>query len=191
MTFRSAVFASFAAVAVCAGAHADTFDLSASVGSTPTFSVTSGGESATFSSPAGNGFLVQNVAGLFTFGNIALVNDNINTAPLTITFSAPVEGTIDIPFGIEDIFSTTDSLSVVANTGQSASYLGVLDNLTFAEPEGLAVFTANGPITSLTLSSTQPFGIGNVTTVAQTPEPTSLALLATGLAGIMLRRRRA
>jgi hypothetical protein len=191
MSLRSVVFASFAALAVCGGAHATTFGLEGSLGATPTFSVTSGGTTATFSSPAST-FVVQDTTNLFTF-TTGLVDQSATPDSLTITFSAPVSGTIDIPFGIEDLFGSygNDTLTVLANTSQTATYTGVLDNLFFAEPEGVAAFITSAPVTSLTLTGGQSFGIGDITTVAPTPEPTSLALLGTGLAGIMLRRRRA
>ena len=194
MSLRSLIFASIAALAVTASAHATTYGLAGSIGATPTFAITSGGNTATFTSTAGNSFLVQSTSGLFSF-NTALVDDgSFNSDPLTVSFSNPVSGTISFAFGFEDAFGLfgPDSLTLTTNTGQSATFGSTLDNLILQEPEGFANFSLAGPITSFTLNGTSPFGIGDVTTV--TPEPTSLVLLITGLTGVVgaaFRRRQA
>ena len=190
MSFRSLVCCSIAALAVSASAHASTFGLEGSVGATPTFSITSGSTTATYSSPAGNGFAVQDTTGLLSFATALLDNNFFGEDPLTISFSAPVSGTIVIPFAFFDSGSTTDLFTVTANTGQTASFLGTPDALPLGEPEGIARFSLTGPVTSITLNGTEAFGIGDVSTVAAAPEPTSLVLMATGLTGLVLRLRR-
>lgn len=192
MSLRSRILVSIACLSVTAGAHASTFGLAGSVGATPTFSISSTGLTATYSSPAGNGFVVQNTTGLLSFNTALLDNNFFGTDPLTISFSSPISGTILIPFAILDSYSTTDSLTVTANTGQRTGFLASPDSLPLGEPEGLATFSVSTPITSLTLSSAEAFAIGDVSTaVAATPEPTSLVLLVTGMAGVVLSRRRA
>ena len=189
MSIRPLVLTSVAAVALCAGAHATTFGLESSLGATPTFSVSSGGNTATFSSPAGNGFQVQNTAGLLTFNPALLDSNFFGSDPLTITFSTPISGaTLVIPFAFLDSYSTTDSLSVLTNTNQAATFLAVPDGLALGEPEGTATINLAVPTTSVTLSGQEAFAIGDVSTV--TPEPSTLVLLATGLAGLAMRRRR-
>jgi hypothetical protein len=134
--------------------------------------------------------MVQNTAGLLTF-NTALLDDNFfGSDPLTISFSMPVSGTISIPFAILDSYGMTDSLTLTTNTGQMASFLGSPDGLALGEPEGTARFSLTSAITSFTLNSNNAFAIGDVSTVAATPEPASIVLLATGLAGMVMRRRR-
>lgn len=191
MSLRSVLITSMTALAVSVGAHATTFGLAGSIGKTPTFSITSGGITATYASPAGNGFQVQNTSGLLTFNTALLDNNFFGTDSLTIAFSAPISGTLYIPFAILDSYGLSglpDSLTLTTNLGQTGTFLGTQDGLALGEPEGTASFLLASPTSSVTLTSANAFAIGDVSTV--TPEPSSVVLLATGLVGIVGRLRR-
>ncbi len=183
-----ATAATIATVAIGSPAHAVVFSLGASVGSSPTFGITSGGITATFTSPAGNGFVVQNTAGLFTFSPALYDNNSFSTDSLTISFSQPISGAITIPFAIQDAYGINgpDTLSVTTNVGQSLTFGATPDGLALGEPEGVVSFAPAAGTTSLTLSSPIAFAIGNVTV----PEPVSMGILGAGLLGFAASRRR-
>ncbi len=189
MSIRPLILSSVAALALTASAYASpsTFGLAGSIGQAPTFSITaSTGLTATYSSTAGNMFAVQDTTGLLSF-NTALLDNNFGDDPLTITFSSPIYG-ISLPFAILDAFGSGDSLTVTTNTGQTATFAGVSDGLILQEPEGNVNLSFTLPTTSVTFDGTNAFAIGDV--VSTTPEPSSIALLATGLAGVATRLRR-
>ena len=191
MTLRSLLLASFAALTLPVAAHATTLGLAGSMGATPTFTVTSNGLTATYSSGAGNGFQVQDTTGLLTFNTALLDNNFFGTDPLTISFSSLVSGSLSIPFAILDSYSIADTLLLTTNTGQKMIFSATPDGLALGEPEGIASLMLNAPIQSFTLTSSNAFAIGDIsTTPAPTPEPGSLILMTTGLAGIALLRRR-
>ena len=110
------------------------------------------------------------------------------TNPLTITFSSPVSG-----FSIEVTNNIADTFTVADNLGDSSSdFLSLNSEQTFS--------LSGSGISSVTISaadgSSWDFAIDNVTftpAAAPTPEPSSLALLGTGLAALVRfgRRRRA
>ncbi len=190
MSFRSLMLPSIAALSIAASAHAATFGLENSIGAMPTFSINSSGVTATYTSVAGNGFVVQDTTGLLTFSTALVDNNFFGTDPLTISFSAPISGTVLIPFAFLDSYGVTDALTVTANTGQTASYLATPDGLPLGKPEAVASFSLTAPASSLALSGPAAFAIGDVSTVAATPEPASIVLLITGTAGMLWRRRR-
>lgn len=188
MTPRTTLLAAMVLIGSAAGAQAVTFDLAGSLGATPTpsFSITSGGQTATFTSAPGNGFQVQNTSGLLSFSPALLDSNFFGTDPLLITFSSPVTNEILIPFAILDAFGTADTLTVVTGFGATRTFSAINDGLPLGEPEGLIAFVPTSATSQLTLTSSQAFAIGNVTV----PEPMSLSLLGMGLAGMAVLRRK-
>ena len=190
MSIRITLVAALAtATALTGTANAAVFNLAGSVGATPTFAITSGGQTATFTSPAGNGFTVQSTSGLFSFSPALIDNNFFGTDSLTISFSTPVTNEILIPFAIQDGFSTGgDTLTAITSAGTTRTFTTTPDGLPLGEPEGTIAFVPNNPTSFITLSSAQglPFAIGNVTV----PEPMSLSLLGLSLVGMAAIRRR-
>lgn len=160
------------------------------VGSVAPFTVGTGAGAVTFSSTALPGtFLVGSTSGLFSGFSTGLGDfSSFSGDPLTITFGSATTAPLSIAFGIEDAFGSfgSDFLTITPNVGAGQTAPTKLDSLAFAEPEGTAVINAG--VTSFTITSANPFAIGNVTSV---PEPISLSLLAGGLAGVVAFRRRA
>lgn len=193
MSLRMTLLATIgAAAAFAASAQAATFNLSSSIGASTPLSITAGGNAATFSSASGPGaFSVASTAGLFSFpvglGDFASFSGD----PLTITFSQPVTDAISFRFGVENAFGAGDILTLAANTGQTQTFGTSLNTLPFAEPEGSVNFVPRTALTSLTLTSANPFAIGDVNVNANVPEPMSITLLGAGLVGLAAMRRRA
>ena len=164
------------------------------------FSITSDGQSATFSSASGPGtFTVNPSADIFSFPVALGGFGNFNGDPLTITFSDMVSDTIVIPFGVFEPYATAPvTLVATANTGQTAHFTTAFNNLISGSPEGVVTFVPTGPISSLTLAtlltSTGPAGPASSVAFAiasvDVPEPISVALLGGGLAMLAVMRRR-
>lgn len=170
-------------------AHAVTFTFDNSIGTGNDFSVTSGDQTATFSSASGPAtFTVNPSTDFFTFPVALGGFGNFNADPLTITFSSPVVDRILIPFGFFDAFATAPvTMVATTNTGESVQFTTAFNNLISESPEGVISFVPLGRISSLILTSSVPFAIGSV----DVPEPMSLVLLGGGLLALAVSRRRA
>ena len=172
--------------AVTSQAEAVTFSFDASAPTSTPFSLTSGGLTASFSST--DSFQVDATSGLFSFPSGLGDIFSVTGGSLTISFSTPVTQTISIPFGLEDAFSLngSDTLTATANTSQTVTAGTTPNNLPLGEPEGVLFFKPTSAITSLTLTSANPFTIASVSV----PEPMSLSLVGLGVAGMAALRRR-
>lgn len=168
-------------------AAAVTFSFANYTNASNDFSVTSGGQTATFSSSSGPAtFTVNPSADIFSFPVALGGFGNFTGDPLTITFSDPVVDRILIPFGMFQAYSTAPvTLVATTNTGQIVQFTTAFTNLITGSPEGAVSFVPIGRISSLTLMSSVAFAIASV----EVPEPMSASLVGGGLLIVALMRR--
>ena len=190
-TLRRFLGASSAVVGLlilAAPARAVTYTFDNSTNAANDFSVTSDGQTATFTSSSGPAtFTVNPSADVFSFPVALGGFGNFNGDPLTISFSSPVVDRILIPFGIFEAYATAPvTLVATTNTGETVQFTTAFNNLISGSPEGVISFVPTGQITSLTLNSSIAYAIASI----DVPEPMSVALLAGGLILLAATRRR-
>jgi hypothetical protein len=162
------------------------FAVDTSDGNTVTFHGVPGNpnDAGTFTAEAGSLPFATFSAGLVDTGFDHSVTPPVGDT-LTITFTIPIEGGVSFDFGIDDPSGSigNDFLTVTSDQGPSVVSEGTLSGT--GEPEGSVYIDAPGT-TQLTITSANPFAIGNV----NMPEPITLSILGTGLAGLAAVRRR-
>jgi hypothetical protein len=140
---------------------------------------------ATFSSPSDPGaFTFGPNGGTFTdLGPYVLSSAGV-TATLDITFATAQTG-VTFDFALGDFFASggSDILTVTTSAGTVAQFTAAAVSGDFY-PEGLAFLDNVAPFTSIALSSAYPIALAPV------PEPASMALLGSGLLGLLAARRR-
>ena len=175
-----------------------TFETDSSDATTP-FSSTSSGLTATFAGstfadPGAFAISYNSTSGplpLYSGITLSFLTTALGSidpgSPLSITFSQAVSA-LSLNFALGD---RSGSLTLTTNTGGSATKVGAVPSgYNYAE----GVLSYSGPAFTVATFSTSAssLAVDNINaTAAAVPEPATLALLGTGVVGIVLRRRRA
>jgi hypothetical protein len=143
------------------------------------------------SSPTANGFIVGNFAYNVLFSGQSLVDNLPPVDTLTITLNMPVDqleldwaviapGRLELRTSDGRFFSQTSANVGGAFQGGTLAFSGLIPFTAF---QLTAFDSADNPV---------PFAIDNLTmnTVAAVPEPTTLVLVGTGLAGVAAKVRK-
>jgi hypothetical protein len=176
-----AVVAAVAVAAVSAPASADVIDFS-TVASGSTTPLTVNG--ATFTSPSDPGAYTVGPNGfLFSTLPSTVLSAAGSPADLVVTLSAPTQE-VQFSYALGQFLAAGDTLTLTTNTGGTMTFTPSLVGSDLF-PQGYANYVG-ASFTSFTLTSVDAITIGNV----GVPEPASLALLAAGLGGLGITRRR-
>lgn len=174
-----------------AGAAVFGFDGAAATNAQVPLAITTGGSTATFSSPTGAGaFIAEDGSAFGTLGSSVLANDNFTPEELDIGFSQ-VFSVISFRFATNDSGAPTAVTLTQTLDGQvvgTATSLGTV--AASGIPEGgfnLAGTRFNGVRITDTAAGNAGFAIGAVSV----PEPSMLPVTLAGLLGLTMLRRRA
>lgn len=146
-------------------------------------------QGATFSSPGDPGaYTFGPNGGLFSDLGTWVLSSAGAVETLDIAFSR-LQTALGFDFALGDLFGTGDTLTITTNTGV---VLTAIANAVAGDvfPEGSASLIDPGQFSSVTITSSFPIVIADMTSTA--PEPASLTLFGAGMIGLAAfgRRRR-